>query len=92
MIPVDGGTEHPIYSLSPEESKIASDVEDCPAGGSADQLKAIKDKMKQWVLRMNNGHLPASWAWVAYKFQLWPSIRYELGTMTNDLGEAEDFL
>ena len=48
--------------------------------------------MKQWVVRMKNGHLPPSWAWVAYKFQLWPSIRYGIGTMTNDLEEAEEFL
>ena len=57
---MDDGTEQPIYSLSPEENKKALGVEDCPAGGSAKQLKATKDKMKQWVLRMNNGHLLAS--------------------------------
>ena len=49
MIPVDGGTEQPILSLSPEESKKALGVKDCPAGGSTDQLKAIKDKMEQWI-------------------------------------------
>ena len=48
--------------------------------------------MEQWVLRMKNGHLPASWAWVAYKFQLWSSIRYRIGTVTHDLDEAGDFL
>ena len=35
MIPDDDGTEQPIYSLSPKESKKALGVEDCPAGGSA---------------------------------------------------------
>ena len=38
MIPVDDGTEQPIYSLSPKESKKAIGVEDCPVGGSAKQL------------------------------------------------------
>ncbi len=27
-------------------------------------------------------------AWIAYKLQLWPGIRYGLGTMTNDIEEA----
>ena len=92
MTPVDDGTEQPILSLSPGESKKALGVKDCPAGRSTDQLKAIEDKMEQWVLIMKHGHLPASWVWVAYTFQLWPSIRYGIGTMTNGLDEAEDFL
>ena len=52
MIPVDDGTAQPILSLSPEENKKALGVKDCPAGGSTDQLKAIKDKMEQWILGM----------------------------------------
>ena len=27
-------------------------------------------------------------AWIAYKLQLWLGLRYELGTMTNDIDEA----
>ena len=41
---------------------------------------------------MGNGHLPAKWAWVAYKLQLWPGIKYGIGTMTNDMEEAEELL
>ena len=26
--------------------------------------------------------------WIAYKHQLWPGLRYGLGTMTNDIEEA----
>ena len=44
-----------------------------------------------WATRMTNGHLPSLMAWVAYKHQLWPGVRYGLGTMTNDL-EASDKL
>ena len=29
---------------------------------------------------------------MTYKFQLWPSIRYGIGTMTNDMEEAEELL
>ena len=62
MITLDDCTEEPILSLSLGESKKALGVKACPAGGSTDQLKAIKDKTEQRVLRMKNGHLPASWA------------------------------
>ena len=41
---------------------------------------------------MGNGHLPAKWAWVAYKLQLWPGVKYGIGTMTNDTEEAERLL
>ena len=30
--------------------------------------------------------------WVAYRFQLWPGVRYGIGTMTNDLEETEEVL
>ena len=32
---------------------------------------------------------PAKWAWVAYKLQLWPGVKYGIGTMTNGVEEAE---
>ena len=31
-------------------------------------------------------------AWVAYKHQLWPGVRYGLGTMTNDLEVTDNLL
>ena len=92
MIPVDDGSQRPIFSLSPHESKKVLGVEDCPAGGNADQLRTTKEKVKVWLNRMKNGHLPAKWAWVAYRYQHWPGIRYGIGTMTNDMEEAEELL
>ena len=92
MIPVDDGTQQPIYSLRPHESKKALGLEDCPAGGSFAQLKTIKEKVGEWMNRKKNGHLPAGWAWIAYKYQHWPSIRYGIGTMTNDMEEVEQLL
>ena len=41
---------------------------------------------------MKNGHLSSSMGWIAYKFQLWPGVRYGIVTMTNDLEEAEEVL
>jgi hypothetical protein len=31
-------------------------------------------------------------AWIAYKHQLWPGVRYGLGTMTNDLDVVDNLL
>ena len=39
---------------------------------------------------MKNGHLPSHIAWIAYRLQLWASLRYGIGTMTNDIEEAEE--
>ncbi len=41
---------------------------------------------------MENGHLPSHVAWIAYKHQLWPSLRYGLGTMTNNIEIADKLL
>ena len=89
---MDDGSQKPIYSLIPHESRKALGVKDCSAGGNAKQLTTIKSKVEEWINIMKNGRLPAKWAWVTYKFQLWPSIRYGIGTMTNDMEEAEELL
>ena len=59
MIPMDDGSQKPIYSLSPHESRKALNVEDCPVGGSAAQLETVKSKVGDWINRTKNGHLPA---------------------------------
>jgi hypothetical protein len=41
---------------------------------------------------MTNGHLPSHIAWVAYRHQLWPGLRYGLGIMTNDIKPAARLL
>ena len=52
----------------------------------------IKDKVKWWIDKTKNGHLPSSMGRIAYKLQLWLGVRYGIGTMTNDLEEAEEVL
>ncbi len=42
--------------------------------------------------RMPNWHLPSHIAWVGYRHQLWPGLRYGLGTMTNDIEPAAKLL
>jgi hypothetical protein len=41
---------------------------------------------------MANGHLPSHIVWVAYRHQLWPGLRYGLGTMTNKIELAATLL
>mgnify|MGYP007004967226 FL=1 len=56
------------------------------------QLKSIKEKVKGWVGKMKNGHLPPNLAWIAYTHKLWPSVRYSIGTMTNDVEDTDTLL
>ena len=82
----------PLCSLDPHKSKKILGVKDCPAGGNKLHLENIRNKVNAWIDKMRNGHLPSSVGWTAYKFQLWPRVRYETGTMTNNPGEAEEVL
>jgi hypothetical protein len=59
------------------------------AGGNQGHLEYIHGKITRWINRMHNGHLLACMAWIAYKLQIWPSLGYVLGTMTNDLEATE---
>jgi hypothetical protein len=74
------------------ESKKTLGIYDSPAGGNDGHLEYIKGNAMQWVNRMANGHLPSHIAWVAYRQQLWPGIRYGLGMMTNDMKTASTLL
>ena len=67
-------------------------IHDSPSGGNSAHLTYIKEKVGEWVSRMSNGHLPSHMAWVAYRHQLWPGVRYGLGTMTNDLKVTDNLL
>jgi hypothetical protein len=52
LIPIDDGSQRPIFSLTPHESRKVLGVEDCLAGGNVTQLESIKEKVKQWMNRM----------------------------------------
>ena len=59
-----------------------------PMIGHADHLLYIQSKVADWIISMTNGHLPAALAWMSYIHQLWPGLRYGLGTLTNCISEA----
>ena len=63
-----------------------------PRVGHKEHLIYIRDKVEEWLIKMSNGHLPAALAWMSYLHQLWSSVRYALGTLTNCLDDADKCL
>jgi hypothetical protein len=86
------GTKSPIKQEKVTESKKTLGIYDLPSGGNEGHLSFIANKATQWVNRMKNGHLPSHVAWIAYKHQLWSSLRYGLGTMTIKMEVADKLL
>jgi hypothetical protein len=52
----------------------------------------IAGHMNKWISKMKNGHLLARLGWIAYKFYLWPGIKYGLATLTMPLEIAQKVL
>jgi hypothetical protein len=47
--------------------------------------KNVTGRFEKWVSKMIHGHIPARLGWIAYKFKLWPGIRYGLATLATPL-------
>jgi hypothetical protein len=86
------GTRSPINQEGVTVTKKILGIHDLQAKGNKGHLKYIQEKVSMWTSRMINGHLPHPMAGVAYKLQLWPSLCYGLGTMTNNIEEAASVL
>jgi hypothetical protein len=86
------GTMSAIKQDEVTVSKKTLGIYDAPAGGNEDHLDHINSKTTTWINRMTIGHLPSHIAWAAYRHQLWPGLRYGLGTMTNDIKPATRLL
>jgi hypothetical protein len=86
------GSKSPIKQEEVNVSKKTLGVHDFLSGGNVGHLDFIKDKATTWINHMTNGHLPHHMAWVTYKHQLWPGLRYGLGTMTNNIEAADNHL
>ena len=63
-----------------------------PCGGHAAHLANIREKADTWSYKILNGHLPASDVWCSYCFQLRAQLIYSLGSLTNDLTSAAQWL
>lgn len=81
---------HPIKQLSVYKTKKVLGIWTNPEGCGREQLKTLRQHVEEWTNRLRNGHLPARWAWVSYFRQLWPKIKYGLGTNTSPVEELID--
>ena len=89
-----------IALLAPSEYRVTLGIASSPDGadhhhlrapGTArDKWKSVATRAKVWLDKLKNAHLPAKYAWVSYRLQLWASIRYGLGVLSarlQDMGE-----
>ena len=79
QVPQKDGRTAPISQLPHTESRKTLGLWTNPAGDCAKQLEVLQDKLARWVSRLEDGRLPAKWAWVSYTMQLWSKLRYGLG-------------
>ena len=86
------GSFHPIQSSPYDHCEKTLGVYSSPSGSGLRHLESVLLKAEVWVNRLRNGHLSNAWAWVAYRHQLWPSLRYGLGAISNDIEEAQALL
>jgi hypothetical protein len=86
------GTKSAIKQEEVTASKKTLRIYNAPAGGNKGHLDHIKSKATTWINRMTNDRLPSHIAWVAYRHQLRPGLRYGLGTMMNDIKLAARLL
>jgi hypothetical protein len=86
------GSRSVVEQKSVTKSMKTLGVHDSPIGGNKGHLDYIRDKATSWVNKMKNGHLSSHVAWIAYRLQLWPGLRYGIGTLTNDIEEANNLL
>ena len=91
-VPLPDGSTVQLTSKPAHHVEKTLGVLTAPCGGHAAQLAAIRSKSDGWSYKILNGHLPASWVWRSYCFQLRAQLLYALSTLTNDLASAEQCL
>ena len=88
-----GGDRTKITQLPVTEGKKMLGVWSSPTGSDKKHLQeVILGKTSKWVGRLKNAQLPVHLAWKAYRYQLWPSIRYGLGTLATPRTDIEGLL
>ncbi len=55
-------------------------------------VENVTGRVGSWISIMRNGHLPSRLGWMAYRFKLWPGIRYSLATLAIPLTAARRVL
>ena len=76
----------------PTEAIKTLGVYHSPIGDHTHHLSQLSQRALIWLNNIRNGHLPSSYVLMSYYQQLWPGLRYGLGTLSNSLSAAEDCL
>lgn len=89
------GTREGIALLPATASRVTLGIATSPDGDDTfhlsapgkpkDKWKSISTRAQIWLNRLKNAHLPSKYSWVSYRFQLWSSVRYGLGTLSAPL-------
>ncbi|KAL7524255.1 hypothetical protein ACHAXR_006735, partial [Thalassiosira sp. AJA248-18] len=86
LIPMPDGSLETIKQLDVDVSKEMLGVWSCPSGDDSKHMQEkVIGRATKWLHRTLNGHLPAKYAWISYRFKLWPGIRYGLATLATTL-------
>jgi hypothetical protein len=92
-IPLPDGSPAMISQAEVSTVEEALGVWSTVDGNDTEHLsKNVTGRFTKWASKMTNGHLPARLGWIAYKFKLWPGIRYGLSTLATPLSTAQDML
>jgi hypothetical protein len=91
-IPLFDGRREVIAKLGVNDSRKTLGVFSCPSGRSTAHIQYINDQARRWSCKLLNSALPAKWAWISYSMQLWPSLRYGLGTLSASLAQLRSAL
>ena len=91
-VPIGANEMVLLKQRSLDKSSKSLGVITSPSPGHSAHLDWLWGKTDTWTSSMSNGHLPLSQVTLSYLFQLWPSLRYGLGTLTNDWDSASNCL
>jgi hypothetical protein len=92
-IPLPDGSPATISQAEMSTAEKTLGVWSTVDGNDTEHLsKNVTGRFMKWTSKMTNGHLPARLGWIAYKFKLWPGIRYGLATLATPLSTAQAML
>jgi len=92
-IPLPDGSRAPIAHGEVTTAEKSLGVWSAIDGTDSKHIEEnVTSKTVRWITRMRHAHLPARLGWIAYKFKLWPGIRYGIATLATPLEEARRVL
>ena len=88
-IPQSSGEKAAIIQLQSSQATENLGLLAPPDGNPSPQFKVLQKKVDDWTERIKGGYLPARSNWLSYQCQLWPGLKYGLGTSTATIEQLE---